>query len=202
MFDNEPGPHVYRPYAQNFRSGIYLHAQTAPGADEAAMLPALRRLVREVDVKLPVITLETAPMYRERNPVLWVVRTGATLFAVFGGVALFMAVLGIYGVKSYLVSRRTREIGIRLALGATARDVIALVMRDGLWQTVTGLVLGLGLSALVIRAISGLLFDGGRFDLPIVAAAFATLGAAALVATLVPAKRATSIAPTTALRAE
>ena len=202
MFDREPGPHVYRPYAQNYRAGIYLHAQTAPGTDEGAMLPALRQVLRGIDPQLPVLTLETAPMFRERNPILWIIRTGATLFAAFGAVALFMAALGIYGVKAYLVSRRTREIGIRMALGATARDVVSLVMRDGLWLSAAGLVLGLGLSALVVTAISGLLYDGGGFDAPIVSAAFLTLGASALVASWIPARRATRIAPTTALRAE
>ena len=202
MFDSEPGPHVYRPYVQNFQSGIYLHAQTMPGTDEAAMLPVLRRLLRGIDTQLPVITLETASMFRERNPILWMVRTGATLFAAFGAVALFLAVLGIYGVKSYLVARRTREIGIRQALGADSRAVVALVMRDGLWQTVSGLVLGIGLSALVARAIGGFLYAGGGFDVPIVTAAFLTLAGSALVATLIPARRATKVAPTTALRAE
>lgn len=202
MLDDEPGPHLYRPLAQNFRSGVYLHAQTVPGSDEGAMLPVLRRVLHDLDPQLPILTLETGPMFRERNPILWVVRTGATLFVVFGAVALFMAVLGIYGVKAYLVSRRTREFGIRMALGATARDVVSLVMRDGLWQSTAGLVLGLGLSALAVRAIGGFLFDGGGFDLPIVAGAFMTLAAAALAASWVPARRATRIAPTIALRAE
>ncbi|HUR21898.1 MAG TPA: ABC transporter permease [Vicinamibacterales bacterium] len=202
MFEKEPGPHVYRPYAQTYRSGIYLHAQTAPGTDESTLLPALRRVLQGIDSQLPVLTLETAPMYRERNPVLWLVRTGATLFAVFGGVALFMAALGIYGVKAYLVSRRTREIGIRMALGATARDVISLVMRDGIGLAMSGLILGLVLSALAVRAISGFLFGGGSFDAPIVTAAFVTLAFSALVASWIPARRATRIAPTTALRAD
>jgi len=200
MLDDEPGPHLYRPLAQNFRSGVYLHAQTAAGNGEAAMLPTLRRLLRDIDPQLPVLTLETAPMYRARNPILWIVRTGATLFAVFGAVALFMAVLGIYGVKSYLVSRRTREFGIRMALGATSRDVVSLVMRDGLWLATAGLILGLGLSALAVRGIGQFLFDGGGFDLPIVAAAFVSLALAVLAANWVPARRATRIAPTTALR--
>jgi predicted permease len=202
MEDDGPGPHLYRPYAQGYSSGVYLHVQTATGSGEAEMLPAMRALLRSIDAQLPVVTLETAPMFRERNPMLWVIRTGATLFAGFGAVALFMAAVGIYGVKSYLVSRRTREIGIRMALGATTRDVVGLVLRDGLWQTVSGLVLGLALSALIVKAIGSLLFGGGGFDLPIVAAAFMTLALAAICATLVPARRATRIAPTTALRAE
>jgi hypothetical protein len=202
MFDKNPGPHIYRPYAQTYRSGIYLHAQTVSGTDESALLPALRRVLQSIDAQLPVLTLETAPMYRERNPVLWLVRTGARLFGVFGAVALFMAALGIYGVKAYLVSRRTREIGIRMALGATARDVVALVMRDGMWLATAGLIAGLGLSVLTVRAISSLLFDGGAFDAPIVTAAFLTLAFSALVASWIPARRATRIAPTTALRAE
>jgi len=202
MEDKEAGPHLYRPFAQNFRSGVYLHVQTSTGEGEATMLPALRALIRDIDPRLPVVTLETGAMFRERNAMLWVVRTGATLFGVFGAVALFMAALGIYGVKAYLVSRRTREIGIRLALGATSRDVLSLVMRDGLALTTAGLVLGLGLSALAVRGIGGFLFGGGGFDLPIVGAAFITLTLAGVAATWVPARRATRIAPTTALRAE
>jgi putative ABC transport system permease protein len=155
-----------------------------------------------VDAQLPEITLETTPMFRERNPMLFIVRAGATLFATFGAVALFMAALGIYGVKAYLVSRRTREFGIRMALGATSRDVVSLVMNDGLVLTGSGLLLGLGLSALVVRAIGGLLFGGGGFDLPIVGAAFVTLALAAIAATWVPARRATRIAPALALRSE
>lgn len=202
MEDDEAGPHLYRPYARNFRAGVYLHLRTNSANDEAAMLPALRALLRGIDPQLPVVTLETGPMFKARNPMLWVIRAGATLFAVFGAVALFMAALGIYGVKAYLVSRRTREIGIRMALGATARDVVSLVMRDGLPLTVAGLVVGLGLSAVAVRGIGAFLFGGGGFDLPIVAGAFLTLGAAAIGASWVPARRATRIAPTTALRAE
>ena len=166
------------------------------------MLPALRSLIRGIDAQLPVVTLETGPMVRERNAMLWIVRAGAVLFAVFGAVALFMAALGIYGVKAYLVSRRTREIGIRMALGATSRDVLSLVMRDGLALTAVGLIAGLGLSAVAVRAIGGFLFGGAAFDAPIVSAAFVTLAVAALAASWIPARRATRIAPTTALRTE
>lgn len=200
MNDDGPGPHLYRPYTNGFRSGVHLHVRTSNAAGEAALLPALRSLLRSIDPQLPVITLETGPMYRERNAMLWVVRAGATLFGIFGGVALLMATLGIYGVKSYLVSRRTREIGIRMALGATTRDVVGLVMRDGLVTAVAGLLLGLGLSFLAVTGIGSLLFDGGRFDLPIVAGAFAVLAIAALAANWVPARRATRVPPTVAFR--
>ena len=202
MEDDEPGAHLYQPYAQHFRASAYLHVHTSEGVDEAAMLPGLRGLFRGIDAQLPVVTLETGPMVRERNAMLWIVRTGAMLFAVFGAIALFMAALGIYGVKAYLVSRRTREIGIRMALGATTRDVLSLVMRDGLTLTAVGLFIGLGLSAVAVRGIGGFLFGGGAFDAPIVGGAFATLVADALLASWVPARRATKIEPTTALRAE
>jgi predicted permease len=201
MEDKKPLQHLYRPYAQNFRASAYLHLRTSVN-DEAAMLPALRSFIRDIDAQLPVITLETGPMLRERNALLWIIRTGATLFAMFGGIALFMAALGIYGVKAYLVARRTREIGIRVALGATTRDVLSLVIRDGLTLTAVGLVIGLALSAVAVRGIGGFLFGGGGFDLPIVAAAFITLAAASVAATLIPARKATRIAPTIALRAE
>lgn len=139
-------------------------------------------------------------MFRERNAMLWIVRTAARVFTIFGAVALVMATLGIYGVKAFLVSRRTREIGIRVALGATARDVAALVLRDGLATTIGGLVIGLGLSFVAVQGIGWLLFDGGGFDLPIVAAAFVALAASALAANLIPARRATRVSPTIALR--
>lgn len=199
MNDDAPGPHVYRPQAQRFRSGMILHLRT-DATDEAALLPAVRQALRDVEPQLPVVTLETGAVFRERNAMLWIVRTGARVFTIFGIVALLMASLGIYGVKAFLVSRRTREIGIRVALGATARDVTALVLRDGMATTVAGLLLGLGLSFVAVQGIGSLLFDGGGFDLPIVAAALTALAASALVANWIPARRATRVAPTVALK--
>ncbi len=166
------------------------------------MLLALRALLRDIDPNLPVVTLETAPLFRERNAMLWIIRTGATLFGVFGAAAVFMAALGLYGVKAYLVARRTREVGVRLALGATSRNVVSLVMRDGLSLTAAGLVLGLGLSALAVRAIDSFVFGGGGFDLPIVAAAFVALFVEATAATWLPAYRATRTAPSLTLQSE
>jgi predicted permease len=202
MNDRAPGPQIYRPLAQDFRAGVTFHVRTAApsAAAEAAMLPSIRQAFREVDERLPVVTLETRAMFRDRNLMLWVVRAGAWVFTAFGLVALGMAALGIYGVKAYLVSRRTREIGIRMALGAKSRDVIRLVIGDGLVLTVAGLVAGLALSALVGRAVGSLLFQGASFDGAVIAAAFVTLLAAAVLATWFPARRATRISPSRAFR--
>jgi hypothetical protein len=202
MNDPSPGPMLYRPLAQEFRAGVTFHLTTnAASADaEALMLPGVRQLLRAVDERLPVVTLETRPMFRERNLMLWIVRAGAWVFTAFGMVALAMAALGVYGVKAYLVSRRTREIGIRMALGATTRQVVRLVMSDGIGLTVAGLVIGLALSAIMSPAVGSLLFQGSGFDASVVAAAFGTLLAAASLASWLPARRATRIAPSAAVR--
>jgi predicted permease len=202
MNDEAPGPLIYRPLAQDYRAGVTFHLKTAvpTAAGEAAMLPAVRQAFREVDERLPVLTLETRPMFRDRNVMLWVVRAGAWVFTAFGLVALGMAALGIYGVKAYLVSRRTREIGIRMALGAKSRDVIRLVVGDGLTLTLAGLVAGLVLSALVGRAVGVLLFQGASFDGAVVAVAFLTLLSTAALASWLPARRAARISPSRAFR--
>lgn len=200
MNDKAPVAHVYRPVAQRFRSGMTMHVRTA-GLDETALLSTIRTALRAADPLLPVVTLETGAMFRERNAMLWVVRTAARLFTLFGIIALVMASLGLYGVKAFLVSRRTREIGIRMALGATSHNVTSLVLRDGLALTIAGMVIGLGLSFLAIQGVGVLLFDGGGFDLPIVGAAFLALTLAALLANVIPARRATKVSPTVALRA-
>jgi len=202
MNDASPGPILYRPLAQSFRAGVTFHLTTnaaTPDA-EALMLPGVRQLLRTVDDRLPVVTLETRPMFRERNLMLWIVRAGAWVFTAFGLVALGMAALGIYGVKAYLVSRRTREIGIRMALGANPRQVVRLVMSDGLWLTVAGLAIGLALSALMSPAVGSLLFQGSGFDGTVVLLALVTLLAAASLASWLPARRATHIAPSAAVR--
>jgi ABC-type antimicrobial peptide transport system permease subunit len=130
------------------------------------------------------------------------VNTGARLFTVFGGVALLLAVIGVYGVKSYVVSRRTREIGIRMALGATAGDVLWLVLREGMTLTSVGISLGLLLAWGVAKGVSGMLYQVSALDPIVFAAAPVLLGAAAMVATYLPARRATQVVPLSALRAD
>ena len=197
-------PHVYTPFGQEIRSSMHLHVRTtAPTADaEQALLPAVRRELLALDPALPILTLETRPMYRDRNFVLWILGAGANMFLTFGALALFMSVIGVYGVKAYIVARRTREIGIRVALGATGGDVARLVIREGVLLTAAGIVVGVGLSVLAGGAIRSMLFGDSRFDAPVVLGAAVILTASALLASWLPARRATRIAPTVALRSE
>jgi hypothetical protein len=202
LFDEGPRPFLYLPYAKAYRAGVYFHVRTgAPTAQaEARMLPAVRRALFEADSAIPILTVQTRSMFREGNFLLAVVRAGASVFGTFGLAALFLAVVGVYGVKACMVSQRTREIGVRMALGARPRDVVRMVLRDGLVLVSVGLVAGLGLSVLTGGALRGMLFQGRALDLPVVAVTALVLLAAILLASWVPARRATRIAPTVALR--
>jgi putative ABC transport system permease protein len=130
------------------------------------------------------------------------VNAGARLFSVFGAAALLLAVIGIYGVKSYVVSRRTREIGIRMALGATPPNVLWLVVREGLTLTAAGIGIGLVLAWGVAKALSGMLYEVSALDPIVFAVAPIVLGAAAMAASYLPAGRATRVPPQMALRSE
>ena len=171
-------------------------------AVEAAMLGTLRQAIRATDERVPVLQVRTLRQQRDSNLMLWGVNTGARLFSVFGGVALLLAIIGVYGVKSYVVSRRTREIGIRMALGATPSDVLWLVLREGLTLTIAGVGVGLLLAWGVARAVSGLLYEVSALDPLVFAVAPAVLAASAMAASYLPARRATRVLPLTALRTE
>src|SRR6478735_5624407 len=139
----EPDGSIYLPFARGFQSDVSFFVRfrsLAPGT-EAATADLLRRAVREVDPSLPVISLQTFAQFLDSNLDLWLVRAGAALFSVFGGLALGLAVVGLYGVKAYSVARRTREIGIRMALGAQRGMVLRLIMREGSVMLLCGLAL-------------------------------------------------------------
>ena len=158
--------------------------------------------MRDVDPSIPIISLRTFAQYLDSNLDLWIVRAGAALFSVFGGLALGLAVVGLYGVKAYSVARRTREIGIRMALGAQPGMVSRLIMREGAIMLCAGIALGLLLAAATGKILSGILYEVGALDPVAFTAAPILLAAAALVATWLPARRATRINPMVALRTE
>jgi ABC-type antimicrobial peptide transport system permease subunit len=204
IFDKGPVPHIYVAFGRNYRGGMNLHVRldsVAPAA-EASMLATLRQEIRAVDPNVPIVSMQTLQQHRDNSIALWAVNSGARLFSVFGGLALVLAVVGVYGVRSYIVSRRTREIGIRMALGATPRLVVRLVMREALTLTLSGIGLGLLMSYGVAKALSGMLYEVTAHDPVVFAVAPLMLVAAVLLASYVPARRASHVGPTTALRAD
>ncbi|MGH9330225.1 MAG: ABC transporter permease [Vicinamibacterales bacterium] len=204
LFDQGPVPHLYVPAGNHFRTGMHLHARTARGGPEgeAAALTAVRSELRAVDDRLPVLVLSTMQTFHDRSLGLWGVRMGGRLLTTFGALALILAVVGVYGVKSYVVSQRTREIGIRMALGARPASVLWLVLREGVWLTAIGLAIGLPLAALAGSALSGMLYQVSPLDPIVFSMAPIVLAVTAVAACYLPARRATRIMPLTALRTE
>jgi predicted permease len=204
LFDKAPVAHVYVPFGRQFRSGMNVHlraAGTGPAA-ETAVLQAARREIRAVDERLPVLGLKTMAQFRDGSVFYWVVKAGAWMFAIFGAVAVFLAVVGLYAVKAYVVARRTREIGIRMALGSSPRDVLWMVLKEGMALTAAGLVLGSWIAAGIGMLVGSLLYEVSAFDPAVFLAAPLVLAAASLAACYLPALRATRVQPTVALRTE
>jgi predicted permease len=204
LFEKDPRGAIYLPFAGGFQSDVHFHVKFAPGArrDAAATADLIRRTVRDVDGALPILTLKSFAQHLDSNLQLWVVRAAAALFTVFGVLALGLAAVGLYGVKAYSVARRTREIGIRMALGAQRGSVQWMILREGSLMLATGLALGLLLAIVTGRVVSRLLYSVGALDPIAFTIAPLVLAAAALIATWLPARRATQVDPVQALRAE
>jgi predicted permease len=204
LFEKEPGGALYLPFARAFRSDafFYVRFKSLRPENETAIADLLRRTVQNVDPGLPVLELRTFAKHMDGNPQLWIVRAGASLFSIFGGLALGLAVVGVYGVKAYAVARRTREIGIRMALGAQGRTVLWMILREGFTMVAAGVVLGFLLALATGKIVSAVLFQVSPTDPIAFTIAPVVLMTAALLATWLPARRATKISPMAALRTE
>jgi ABC-type antimicrobial peptide transport system permease subunit len=204
LFEKEPGGAIYLPFAREFQSDVsfFVRFRSLASGNDAITADLLRRTVRDVDPSIPIISLQTFAQHLDSNLDLWVVRAGAALFSIFGGLALGLAVVGLYGVKAYSVARRTREIGIRMALGAQPAAVLRLIMGEGSIILLSGIALGLILAAATGKILSGILYEVGALDPIAFTAAPLLLAAAALVATWLPARRAARLNPVEALRYE
>jgi putative ABC transport system permease protein len=200
----ESQPHLYVPFGQQYQADMNIHLKvTAQGKDaEARLLETIRREIRSVDNHLPVLALKTLRQHLEGSFDLWIVRTGARMFGIFGGVALLMAMVGLYGVRAYTVARRTREIGIRMALGADASDTLRMILREGLIVTSIGAGIGLLLSVAVGKVLSSFLYKVSGADPAVFLAAAILLSAISLLACYVPARNAARVDPIVALRCE
>jgi len=202
MSDGAPPPHVFVPFGQRYRPTMSFHARiaTSGSAAEAAALQAIRNQIRGVDGSIPIVLSSSMADHRDHGTAAWGIRTAARMFAVFGLVAALLATIGIYGVRSYLVARRTREIGIRMALGATRSDVLRMVLREGVVLVSVGLVIGVGLAFAAGASLRGLIYEVSEYDPVSFIGAAVLLSLTALVACYVPAWRATNVEPTEALR--
>jgi predicted permease len=195
---------LFVPFAQGYLGNVFLHArlETRDRHAVAGMIPTMRSTLLDIDPDLPIIGIAPWVDLMERSVGLWVVRLGATLFGAFGCIALLLAVVGVYGVKAYAVACRTREIGIRMALGAHRKDVFALIMRQGALQTALAVGVGLFLSLAAGRVLAQILYGVSPSDPFALITSSLMLAAAALLACFLPARRATHVNPITALRTE
>jgi len=195
---------LFVPLAQGYNGQTYLHVRlnTRDRHVVVAIMPTLRQALREIDPDLPLLQMTPYVDLMEKSPNLWIVKLGAMLFGAFGCIALLLAVVGVYGVKAYAVACRTREIGIRMALGAHRKDVFALIMRQGAMHTALAVSVGLLLSLAAGRVLSQILYGVSPTDPFALIASSLMLAAAALLACFLPARRATYVNPITALRTE
>lgn len=199
-----PRPHVYVPLGQNYSAQIFLSARYA-NQSQAALLSTigtLRKELRQLDRDLPVLQMLPYQSLTDKNFSVWLVKLGAILFGIFGTIALLLAVVGVYGVKSYAVERRTREIGIRMALGADRKDVFSLIMKQGALQIAAAVAVGIVLALLAGQALASMLVGVSPTDPLALGLAVGVLGVATLLACFLPARRATKVSPMVALRAE
>jgi predicted permease len=194
-----PLPHLDLPALQHpYGSSARLVVRTK--LDPLTVLPSVRREALALN---PQVTMNApTTIYDEMKDSIAAARMASTLTSLFGLTALLLAAIGLYGVMSQAVSRRTREIGIRIALGAERRDVLRLVLKQGLWLTALGLALGLLAALWLTRLIQTMLYGVGTTDPVTFGLVAALLAAVALVACYLPARRATKVDPMIALRCD
>ena len=202
--NDTPLTRLFVPFAQGYSGNVVLHVRfnTLDRQAVVGMIPTIRSTLREIDPDLPLLTIAPWVDLMERSVGLWIVKLGATLFGAFGAIALLLAVVGVYGVKAYAVACRTREIGIRMALGAKRGDVLRLVLQQGMRPIALGTVAGLLGSLAATRVVASQLYGVSPSDPLTLASIVVLLITAALFACWIPARRAAKVDPMEALRYE
>ena len=194
-----PEPHVYIPVSQDYPAEVTLVIRAA--RDPLALIPMVRRAVAEVDPELPVSDVKTIDELLAGRALL-MPRIAARVTSSLGVLALVLALVGLYGIVSYAVAQRTRELGIRLALGATGSGVVRLVLREGLKLAGIGIAVGMVVALVITRVARSLLFGVSPTDPLVLLLVLASLGGVALLASWIPARRAARTDPMLALRSE
>ena len=196
----DPLPEVYFPAAQQSKALAGMTFVISTSVEPTSVTRAVEAAIHNVDPSQPVFGVKT--MERVVSDSLSNQRLYAWLLGVFAGLALILASAGVYGVMSYLVTQRTREFGVRMAMGASARDVVGMVLRQAMTLVGAGVVIGLIGAFAVTRVLAGFLFGVKPIDMPTFAVVSCIMIAVALFATLIPALRATKVDPMIALRWE
>ncbi|NQV35871.1 MAG: ABC transporter permease, partial [Phycisphaeraceae bacterium] len=194
-------PHIYEPIGLNALP-TNIHVRVTETNSAVAMAGGLSEEIRRIDPRLPIMSVTTLADYHRNNELVWVTGVSARIALIFGALALFLASLGIYAVKGHMVASRTPEIGIRMALGATRQNIVAMVFREGLLLTIVGLLFGLLLGLGAARIVANRLYNVNTNDPISIILTISLLGIASLVAGYFPARRAAKIDPMEALRYE
>jgi predicted permease len=191
-----PEPCVYIPLAQRHETGMTLHVRTS--APPVGLVAGVRQAVQSLEKNLPVTNVR--PLDELLIASLYPARMGALLLGVFGALALLLAGVGLYGVMSFSVAQRTREIGVRMALGASRRAVLRLALGEGMKLAAIGVAAGLAVAFAVTQWLSSFLYGVSATDVVTFAGVPALLAVVALLACWIPARRATKVDPLIALR--
>ncbi len=197
-FGESPTPYIFLPQAQHYKGRVAFIVRSKESSD--SLVPAIRHEVRSLDASLPIFGVRTMPQFLNR--IVSVYDMGASLIGTFGVISLLLAAVGIYGVLHFAVTRSTREIGIRMALGAASGDVVGLILGRSMAFVGVGLVLGIGGAFAVTRLTGSLLAGVGPTDPLTFAAVALVFGLVALLACAIPARRASRVDPMVAVRYE
>jgi len=198
LAEQNPVGQIYFPYQQNTPETVQVVVKT--DRDDPGVANVIRTAVREGDPELPIYDVKAM---RERVAASVLDRRAAmVLCVIFGALALLLSAIGIYGVLAYAVTQRTREFGIRTALGAARGDIVGMVVGNGLRLAGVGLLIGAAAAFAVTRLMTTMLYDVKPADPGVFAGVAAVLGAVALIASLIPSLRAAAIRPSVALRYE
>ncbi|MBS0660833.1 MAG: ABC transporter permease [Verrucomicrobia bacterium] len=199
-FEISPQPQIYVSYLQLPELQRVTFFVRARGVEEAALAPVIRAALRAQHAQVPLYY--AMPFRQMLLEAMFTRKLFAGLFGVFGGAAFLLAMVGLYGVMSYGVAQRRQEMGLRLALGATARDLVKLIVRQGAWQLAFGLALGIALAAGGAQLLAAQLYGVRALDPLSFVATVVALGAAGLIASLLPGLRASRTDPAEALRGQ